>query len=70
MANAVECHSGYTYGERPIAFEWEGQRLIVADVEATWRLPDGRRFRLRTEDGRLFELSYDERDDVWHVHLP
>lgn len=70
MAESVECHSGYTYGERPIAFQWEGQRLVVADIEAIWRLPDGRRFRLRAEDGRVFELSYDERSDVWHVRLP
>lgn len=70
MAGAVECHSGYTYGERPVAFEWRGRRLRVAEVEATWRLPDGRAFRLRTDDGQVFELSYSEPDDVWHIRLP
>lgn len=69
MPEAVECHSGYAYGERPIAFQWEGRRLIVAEVLAAWRLPDGREFRLRTEDGRVFELSYSEPDDVWRVRL-
>lgn len=70
MIGAVECHSGYAYGERPIAFQWEGRRLVVAKIEAAWRLPDGRAFRLRTEDDRVFELSYSESDDVWHIHLP
>jgi hypothetical protein len=66
----VECHSGYTYGERPIAFQWEGQRLQVAEVEASWRQPGGRRFRVRTEDGRVFELFYGELYDEWRIHLP
>ncbi len=69
MVDAVECHSGYTYGERPIAFEWLGRRLLVAEVEAAWRLPDGRAFRVRTEDGMLFELTYVEADDVWSIRL-
>ncbi|HLB63677.1 MAG: hypothetical protein A2Z66_05545 [Chloroflexi bacterium RBG_13_66_10] len=66
----VECHSGYTYGERPIAFQWEGERLRVAEVEATWRLPGGRRFRVRAEDGRVFELFYGELYDEWRIHMP
>ncbi len=66
----VECHSGYTYGERPIAFQWEGKRLLVAEVEATWRLPGGRRFRVRAEDGRVFELFYGELYDEWRIHMP
>lgn len=70
MVGAVECHSGYTYGERPVAFEWQGSRLRVVEVEAAWRLPDGRAFRLRTEDGQVFELSYSEPEDVWHIRLP
>ena len=64
---AVECYSGTTYGERPQAFSWEGQRLLIARIEARWRVPDGRRFRVRTEDGRLFELSYREPIGQWQV---
>lgn len=66
----VECHSGSTYGERPIAFQWEGERLEVAAVEASWRIPGGRRFRVRTHDGRVFELFYGELYDEWRIHLP
>lgn len=63
----VECHSGFAYGERPIALQWEGDRLAIEEVEAAWRSPDGRRFRVRVEDGRVFELTYVELDDTWQI---
>jgi hypothetical protein len=66
----VECHSGYTYAERPIALHWEGERLAIAAVEAAWRVPGGRRFRVRTDDGRHFDLFYGELYDEWRIHLP
>ena len=69
-ADLVECHSGYTYAERPTALRWEGQRLTIEAVEQAWRVPGGRRFRVRTEDGRVFELFYGELYDEWRIHLP
>lgn len=66
----VECHSGYTYAERPIALRWEGERLPIAAIEGAWRVPGGRRFRVRTDDGRHFELFYGELYDEWRIHLP
>lgn len=64
----VECHSGTTYGERPIAFLWEGERLRIVEIEARWRLPDGRKFRVRVEDDRIFELYYVEQVDEWQIN--
>jgi hypothetical protein len=66
----VECHSGYTYGERPTALIWEGERFLVEAVLAVWRIPAGRCFRVRTVDGRVFELFYGELYGEWRVHLP
>ena len=66
----VECHSGYTYAERPIALRWEGRRLAIEAIDARWRLPRGHGFRVRTEDGQIFELFYGELDDEWQVHQP
>lgn len=63
----VECHSGYAYAERPVALRWEGQRLDIERVEAEWRAPGGKRFRVRTRDGRLFELFYEELLDQWRI---
>ncbi len=64
----VECHSGYTYAERPTALHWRGERLAIAEVEAQWRIPGGRKFRVRTEDERHFELFYGELYDEWRIH--
>jgi len=70
MPESVECHSGYTYGERPVAFQWEGERLIVAEIEARWRLPRGPAFRVRTQDDRVFELFYNEPQGEWVIRVP
>jgi len=66
----VECHSEYTYAERPIAVRWEGHRLAIEAIESQWRVPGGQGFRVRTEDGQIFELFYGELYDEWRVHQP
>lgn len=63
----VECHSGYAYAVRPVALRWEDQRLEIERVEAEWRSPGGKRFRVRTRDGRSFELFYEELLDEWRI---
>ncbi len=68
MSDVVECHSGFEYAERPVALTWEGQRLAIQKVEDAWRIPGGRRFRVITEDGRVFELFYGELYDEWRIH--
>jgi len=65
--NPVECYSGCEYAEKPVALIWEGQRLAVEEVENRWRTPGGKGFRVRTVDGRLFELIYMELYDEWRV---
>ncbi|MGD8812962.1 MAG: hypothetical protein PVI78_00645 [Anaerolineales bacterium] len=69
-SKTVEAHSGYTYGERPVALYWEGSRLQIAEVEARWRVPSGNGFRVRTEDNRVFELYYDRSSDEWRITQP
>lgn len=63
----VTCHSGYQYAQRPAALHWEGDRLEVEQIEAEWRTPGGKHFRVRVWDGRLFELTYDELGDEWII---
>lgn len=63
----VECHSGYEYAQRPVALYWEGQRLEIEQIEGQWRTPSGKRFRVCTLDGRMFELFYDEQHDNWRI---
>jgi hypothetical protein len=64
----VECHSEFTYAERPTALYWQGERLEIEAIEAQWRIPGGRRFRVRTAGPRLFELFYGELYDEWRIH--
>lgn len=60
MSDLVECHSGYTYAEKPVALTWEGQRLEIDAILAQWRTPEEKHFRVRTSDGGEFELVYRE----------
>jgi hypothetical protein len=68
--DSVECLSNTTYAERPIALHWQGARLEIAAIEAAWRIPGGRRFRVRTAEGRVFELFYGELYDEWRIFEP
>ena len=68
MSERVECHSGFCYGERPLALWWEAQRLEITEVETQWRSPGGQFFRVRVQDGRRFELFYGEHDDEWRIN--
>jgi hypothetical protein len=63
----VECYSGSRYAERPVSFRFLGQEHSVEDVIETWRSPSGLHFRVRTEEEECFELTYDQRADVWSI---
>ena len=63
----VECRSEFAYAERPAAGWWEGRRLEVQAIEAGWRIPEGRRFRVRCETGLRFDLVYNESSDDWVI---
>ncbi len=67
MGEVVECHSGFTYADKPIALTWEGRRLEIADILAQWTSPEGKHFRVRTTDGKVFELKYSHSMDDWQV---
>ena len=69
MDGQVECHSEYEYAECPVALHWEGQRLEIEAVERGWRVPGGKRFRVRTVGGQIFELFYEEHDGEWRIAL-
>jgi hypothetical protein len=62
---SVKCYSGYLYAEEPRSFVWQGSELKVESVQAAWREPGKRLFKVVTLDGRLFELCYNEATDHW-----
>ena len=61
----VKCYSGYIYAVEPRSFIWEDKELRIKSVEKAWQEPGRRIFRVVTEDGRLFELCYNEQTDGW-----
>jgi len=70
MGEAVECHSGFTYADRPVALTWEDQRLEIIQILAEWNAPEKKHFRVRTCDGRLFELAYGQATGEWQIQQP
>ena len=67
MDVVVECHSGYTYPERPKAILQDDERLEIKVIEAEWRSPKGKFFRVKTIDDGIYILFYDETSDTWQI---
>jgi hypothetical protein len=42
--------------------------LEIEEIISRWRIPGGKRFRVRTKDGQVFELFYGELYDEWRIH--
>jgi hypothetical protein len=67
MVAVVECHSGYTFPQRPKAIRKDNERLEIEVIETEWRSPQGKFFRVKTIDGSIFVLFYDEANDNWQI---
>ena len=67
ITTQVECHSGYTYAQRPKSLVWEGERLEIKEIQGEWQTPEGKRFQVVTGDGGVFELFYSEKEETWYV---
>lgn len=67
MSDIVECRSDTSYAERPLAFNWQGQRWEVEEILKRWHSPGMRGFRVRASAGGTFELLYDEHNNTWSI---
>lgn len=67
MKDLVECHSEHEYAERPLALTWNSQRMEINEIVERWRTPGEKCFRVRTTDGQMFELCYNESNDLWRI---
>jgi hypothetical protein len=67
VQDQVECHSGHTYAERPVALVFAGQRREIVEVLASWQIPGARCFRILADDLSTYELCYDEIHDEWQI---
>jgi hypothetical protein len=63
----LECRSDGDYAGRPLAVTWCGERMLVAEILKAWRAPDGKCYRICTQNGQVFELIYSEFYDSWSI---
>ena len=63
----VRCLSGYRANERPIWFLVHDTGVDVRAILESWREPDHIYFKVRTEDGRVYELRHHEYEDYWEA---
>jgi len=68
VGELVECRSDSEYAERPLALVWQGERLEIVEILASWRAPVGKGFRMVTQNSQTFELLYFQPEDTWSVH--
>ena len=63
----VECYAGHSYAERPKAFCQDGKRFEVQAIEAEWRSPEGKHFRVSVKNNGVYELIYHPDRDSWQI---
>src|SRR5262245_13152084 len=61
----VDAYSGYKATERPLRFTLDDETYDIASIEDRWQEPNAEYFKVRTVDGKLYLLRYDEREDEW-----
>jgi hypothetical protein len=65
MRIEVETYSGFKADERPLRFRLGGRWLAVEEVLDRWYGPHAAHFRVRAEDGGVYALRHDQREDRW-----
>ncbi len=63
----VKCYAGYRGEEAPRSFLLDGKELAVAEIVERWQTPQGRYFRVRTEEGVLYDLCHVEQEERWQL---
>lgn len=68
----VSSYSGYKANERPLKFNYKGKiynvkEILSSSLEQSTGGEFRRRFAIKTDDGLLFNIHYDERDKLWFM---
>ncbi len=73
----VECHSGYKVDEYPVAFTFQGKRLVVSEITDRWyeggadpERPVIDYFKIKTSEGKVLILMHARSLDEWFVRYP
>ena len=65
----VQCRSEFSYPQEPTRFYWQGQWLEIERILNRWRSPQELGFRVMTTTQTVFELYYQESNDIWQIVL-
>jgi hypothetical protein len=67
----VECYAGYRADERPLRFAFAGKtdapQLEVKEIQDQWYGVGYQCFKVRADDGNIYILRHDARDDCWRL---
>lgn len=61
----VECYAGHKADERPLRFFAGGKTYAVASLSDKWYSPEATYFRVTADDGNIYVLRHDQRNDQW-----
>ena len=61
----VDAYSGCKANERPLSFDLHENTYEIASVIDRRQDPAAEYFKVRTTDGKLYQLRYDQRADEW-----
>jgi len=65
----VACYSGYSAHERPVSFILGKTKFEVRDVIDRWYGPDYLYFKVRADDGNVYILKCDEKNEEWELEM-
>ena len=65
----VTCYSGYTAQERPVSFILGKTKFEVRDLVDRWYGPDYLYFKVRADDGNIYILKCDEKNNEWELEM-
>jgi len=63
----VETYDGHKGAERPVACMWKERRIGCTKVLDRWYGEDHEYFKAEGDDGRIYILRYDRKEDIWEI---
>jgi hypothetical protein len=64
---SVESYSGLKAEEYPLRFNLQGRIVRINNIVDRWLTPGCRCFKVLADNGNIYVLEYNERDDVWSL---
>jgi hypothetical protein len=67
MVFQVQCYAGRKADEKPVKFQMGEREFLVEEILDQWYGPNELLFKVRAEDGDIYILRHDEREDEWSL---